>query len=327
MAIGAARVMAAGKAGLESLPFFVDELMAQDIPQLAPWALDHSQDEIDKLHAMTQERVAGSWQSLFEIGISPPGIIMDTDTAPNRRLLQLENPLAAEATELADSPAQLGVWCRRQWREYCRDTERMWERYKARNGLTGSYHLAVIIPFCPEGPTSGTVGMYMGAALRYHFAQAGKSDELVVWGIELCPPVTLGDPSQMDHLAVQNAFRGYVARQEVVQGVPLSGEANDETRHQPFDINIVFDGGTAKLATAAGLDPVWQAMDRAAAQVTSCLLNGAGGGDIPEATVRLKQGQRWNAHLTHVVSELSYEQASRYLTYQVTLPWHRDREA
>ena len=121
MAIGAARVMAAGKAGLESLPFFVDELMAQGIPQLAPWALDHSQDQIDQLKAMTQERVAGNWRSLFDIGISSPGISMGADVAANRRLLQLENPLAAEAIELADYPAQLGVWCRRQMGAICRD--------------------------------------------------------------------------------------------------------------------------------------------------------------------------------------------------------------
>lgn len=326
MAIGAARVMAAGKAGLESLPFFVDELMAQGIPQLAPWAIDHSQDQIDELQDRTQERVAIKWTDLFEIGVSPPGITMDTDTGPNRRLLQLENPLAAVAMELADSPAQLGAWCRRNVSSICRDTEMMWERYKAREGMTSSYHLSVIIPFCPEGPTSGTVGRYLGAALRKHFADNGKAGELVVWGIELCPPIDADDAGEMDRLAVQNAFRGYVARQELIAGVPLSDEANDPQRHKAFDINIAFDGGRADLATASKME-VWQALDRAAAQATACLLNGAGGGDKPEATVQLKQGERWNAYLAHVVSELDYEQASRYLKYQVTLPWHRDREA
>ena len=327
MAIVAARVMAAGKAGLESLPSFVDELMAQRIPQLAPWALDHSQDQIEQLKTMTQERVAGNWQSLFEIGTSSPGIAMGADGAANRRLLRLENPLAAEATALADSPAQLAVWCRRQMGAICRDTLNMWERYKAENGLAGTYHLAVVIPFCPEGPTSGTVGMYLGAALRQHFDNAGKSDELVVWGIELCPPVDTDDADEMDRLAVQNAFRGYVAREELIEGVPLSDNANDPDRRQPFDINIVFDGGTSQLATASGPEVVWQALDRAAAQVTACLLNGASGGDKDEAIAQLKQGKRWNAYLAHVVSELSYEQASRYLAYQVTLPWHRDRES
>lgn len=326
MAIGAARVMAAGKAGLESLPLFVDELMAQGIPQLAPWALDHSQDQIDQLKAMTQERVAANWRSLFDIGISSPGISMGADVAANRRLLQLENPLAAEAIELADSPAQLGVWCRREMGAICRDTLSMWERYKAENGLAGAHHLDVVIPFCPEGPTSGTVGMYLGAALKQHFADAGKSGELVVWGIELCPPVDTDDAGKMGFLAVQNAFRGYVARQELIEGVPLSDNANDPDRCPPFDINIVFDGGTSQLATASGPEVVWQALDRAAAQVTACLLNGASGGDRIEAIIQLKQGQRWNAYIAHVVSELSYEHASRYLTYQVTLPWHRDPE-
>ena len=326
MAIGAARVMAAGKAGLESLPFFVDELMAQGIPQLVPWAADHSHDQITVLHNRIRERVQGSWKNLFEIGSTSPGIIMVPGTDSNQRLLRLENPLAAEATELADSPAQLGAWCRREIDAHCRRTQQMWERYKAREGLTSSSHLAVIVPFCPEGPTSGTVGMYLGAALRKHFDQIGKSGELVVWGIELCPPPQVDDSEQLGPQAVENLFRGYVARGELIDGVPLSDEANDTERHKAFDINIVFDGGTATSATE-DYPVVCQALDRAAAQATACLLNGAGAGDQAEAVFRLKQGKRWNAYLTHVVSELDYEQAARYLKYQVTLPWHRDREA
>ena len=45
----AARVMAAGKAGLESLPMVVDECIVQGIPVLAPWAVDHSQEQINRL--------------------------------------------------------------------------------------------------------------------------------------------------------------------------------------------------------------------------------------------------------------------------------------
>lgn len=326
MAIGAVRVMAAGKAGLESLPYFVDELLAQGVPQLAPWAIDHDQDEIDDLVTRTRERVRGDWSDIFNIGVSPPGSLMDTDSASNRRLLQQINPMAAEATELADSPAQLGAWCRRQIRQYCRDTERLWEQYKSREGLTSSYQLAVVIPFCPEGPTSGTVGMYLGAALRLYFAEQSKADQLVVWGIELCPPVHKGESGDMDRMAVQNAFRGYVARQELLEGVPLSEEPDDDERFQCFDINIVFDGGTSRSPTTSR-EVAWGALDRAAAQVTACLLNGAGGGDRPESTVQLKQGQRWNAYLAHVVSERSYSTACRYLRYRMSLPWQRDRNA
>jgi hypothetical protein len=326
MAIGAVRVMAAGKAGLESLPFFVDELLAQGIPQLAPWAIDHDQDEIDSLVSRTRGRVRGDWRSIFNIGVSPPGSRMDTDTASNRRLVDQINPLAAQTTELADSPAQLGAWCRRQITQYCRDTERLWEQFKSQEGLTSSYQLAVVIPFCPEGPTSGTVGMYLGAALRSYFAQQNNADQLVVWGIELCPPVHKGESGDMDRMAVQNAFRGFVARQELLEGVPLSEKSDEDDRFQCFDINIVFDGGTARSATTSR-EAAWGALDRAAAQVTACLLNGAGGGDRPESTVQLKQGQRWNAYLAHVVSERSYSQACRYLRYRTSLPWHRDRNA
>ena len=276
MAIGAVRVMAAGKAGLESLPFFVDELLAQGIPQLAPWAIDHDQDEIDSLVSRTRGRVRGDWSGIFNIGVSPPGSRMETDTSLSRRLLEQINPLAAQATELADSPAQLGAWCRRQINQYCRDTERLWEQFKSREGLTSSYQLAVVIPFCPEGPTSGTVSMYLGAALRSYFAVQGKADQLVVWGIELCPPVHRGESGDMDRMAVQNAFRGFVGRQELLEGVPLSEMPDHDERTQCFDINIVFDGGTARSATTSR-EVAWSALDRAAAQVTACLLNRAGG--------------------------------------------------
>ncbi len=329
MAIGAARVMAAGKAGLESLPHFVDELMAQGIPQLAPWAIDHSQDQIDDLRGRTQSLVVGKWQDIFGIGISPPGITMETDSAATNNLLQRVNPLAAKTAELADSPAQLGAWCRRQIGQYCRATLTLWDQYKGQYGLAETYQLAVVIPFCPEGPTSGTVAMYLGAALRKHFADQNKSDQLVVLGIELCPPVAKDDAGEMDMIAVRSAFRGYVARQELLQGVPLSADPNDNDFHVPFDINIVFDGGTANSPLATHED-VLRAMDQAAAQVTACLLNGAtsgGGGDKLEAIIHLKeQEQRWNAYLAHVVSERSYSEACRYLRYRVALPWHRDPE-
>ena len=328
MAIGAARVMAAGKAGLESLPYFVDELMAQGIEQLAPWAIDHSQGDIDILASRTQPRLEASWKSIFEIGSSPPGTAIDTATSGNRRLLTLINPRATEDgnDQLPNNPAQIGAWCRRQIAQYCRETENMWERFKTANGLTSAYQLAVIIPYCPEGPTSGTVGMYLGAALRDHFAQKDMSSEVVVWGIELCPPIARDGFDNMNEADVENAFRGYVAREEILKGVPLSPtDPFDSDLRQPFDINIVFDGGAASLSDTSD-ETVWGALDRAAAQTTACLINGASSGDYAEAMAQLRQGRRWNAHLLHVVSERSYGETCRYLSYQVTLPWHRDRE-
>ena len=130
----------------------------------------------------------------------------------------------------------------------------------------------------------------------------------------------------MDRMAVQSAFRGFVGRQELLEGVPLSESPDHDERTQCFDISIVFDGGIAKSATTSR-EVAWSALDRAAAQVTACLLNGAGGGDRPESTVQLKAGQRWNAYLAHVVSERSYSQACRYLRFRTSLPWHRDRNA
>ena len=324
MAIGAVRVMAAGKAGLESLPYFVNEFLAQGIDQLAPWAIDHSPDQLDRLRRDTEELVQGTWRTsrkVFELGSSPPGSPMHTDSASNNRFLTQINPLAATIVELEDAPARLGAWCRRQIRQYCRDTDRLWELFKREKGLTSSYQLAVVIPYCPEGPTSGTVGMYLGAALQRYFAQQNKSDQLVVWGIELCPPVyQSSNEEEMDRTAVNNAFRGYVARQEVLEGVPLSEDPDDDERFPCFDINVVFDGGTVPTDD---VEKACAAIDRSAAQATACLLNGAGGGDRAEAIVQLKQGRRWNAYMAHVISERSYSDACRYLRYRVALPWFR----
>lgn len=325
MAIGAARVMAAGKAGLESLPFFVDELMTQGIPQLAPWALDHLEEsggktDLQRLHEKTRDRLDGDWKGIFDLRGSAPGTEMHVTRDDVRVLLEAVNPLAADdAMRLADSPAQLGAWCRIHIEQDCHRTYEMWEEYKAERGYTGqNHHLAVVIPYCPEGPTSGTVAMYLGAGLRRYFADKGKTHELVVWGIEICP--------SLDNTDSGNEFRGYVARKELLNGVPLSKDSKDETLWDPFDINIVFDGGNEQGVNRDAEDYVHEALDRVAAQGTASLLNGAAGRASTEAEVKLRQGRRWNAFIKHVVSERSYGDASRYMSYQATLPWHRNRE-
>ena len=106
----------------------------------------------------------------------------------------------------------------------------------------------------------------------------------------------------------------------------MTDDPDDTNLWAPFDINIVFDGGTTRVATRSK-EEIWEDIDRAAAQTTACLLNGAAGGDVAEATNWLKQGKRWNVYLAHVVSEHSYSTACRYLRYRVHLPWNRDPEA
>ena len=245
------------------------------------------------------------------------------DLAPGD-LVSLINPLAA-ADRLANSPAQLAAWCRCNIQQTCWDTARLWNDFKKDNGINAQ-KLAVVIPYCPEGPTSGTVGMYLGAALRKHFAAIGRSRELEVWGIELCPPVNTDATGGLGKFAMEHAFRGYVARQELLKGVPVTEDENDDVLVKPYNINIVFDGGY--LETSGGAqDDMWRALDRAAAQTTACLLNGATGfqGDQAEGFELLNVGSiRWNAHLTHVVSEADSNPECLYLNYQVRLPWEVD---
>ena len=319
----AARVMAAGKAGLESLPYFVEELLAQGITQLAPWAADHTDEQIEKLNRDTEGQRSAAWRDIYEIGDAPLGVKMQPNAPAPKALLSLVNPLVVE-DGLANSPAQLAAWCRWNIQQTCWDTVQMWDKFKRNSGITHDLKLAVVIPYCPEGPTSGTVGMYLGAALRKHFADIRRGHELEVWGIELCPPVNTDATGALDKDAMEHAFRGYVARQELLKGVPVTENENDEVFVKPYDINIVFDGGSVE---AAGdfYDDMWQALDRAAAQTTACLLNGAAGLDQAESFARLNVGsKRWNAHLTHVVSEAAHNRECLYLNYQVQLPWEGD---
>ena len=64
MAIACARIMSAGKAGLESLPYFVDECIEANIPQLEPFAIDHSREAVKDIKLKTQEKTqdGGRWR-------------------------------------------------------------------------------------------------------------------------------------------------------------------------------------------------------------------------------------------------------------------------
>ena len=319
----AARVMAAGKAGLESLPYFVDEIKAQGISQLAPWAADHSQEQIEALNTKLNR---DSWGDIFDVGVGKIGFKLDPNTNPARRILTKENLEAAKSHHLANNPAQLAAWCRLNLGQHCRDTVKLWDRFKHDFGIMRGEQLAVVIPFCPEGPTSGTIGMYLGAALREHFEILRREDELVVWGIELCPPLDQDETGSLGIPALENAYRGYVARDELQNGIPTSPNPFSDKRLQPFDITIACDGGTvATHDPVADRDEVWQSLDRAAAQTASLLLKGAASGDVAESTELLKNGKRWNSFLLHVVSELEHNSYSRYLNYHVRFPWNRDR--
>ena len=330
----AARVMATGQAGLKSLPYFVDELSAQGITQLAPWAADHDKGQLDALEDTVRERRAGDWSKIFQIGSSDTKIGIPLPQgepdAPIKRLIEGVNPDALKsANNLADHPARLAAWSRISIWQYCRETADLWREFKYQKGIAEGQQLAVVIPYCPEGPTSGTIGMYLGAALRKQFEREGRGHELVIWGIELCPPVNEdSERGPLNDVVRKNAFRGFVAREEVLKGLPLSEEVGDTTANPPFDITIAFDGGTAANdgPVTEIIDEIHSALDRAAAQATACLLRGAAGGDVAESTQWLIHGKRWNAHLVHVVSEHSYERGCRYLRYQVRLPWERNRE-
>ena len=322
MAIEVACVMAAGQAGLKSIPYFVDEFIARGIPQLTPRPFDHDNGQIEELDG--EFRANWTKDVLYGMGESRQlANKMDLDDVSIARILGVINPIEAEqmGSTLHDSPARLAAWCRLNLKDECRKALHLWDTYKNLKSLGPADQLAVVIPFCPEGPTSGTVGMYLGATMIQCCREDGR-DDVIVWGVELCPPPMLtGDPGK-------NAFRGYVAREEMLGGVPLSADnpKADDDRKQCFHINIAFDGGYSPRPYTEP-EEILPALDRAAAQGIACLLTKAGTGDKGETADALRNGTgRWNACVVNVVCETSYSPALRCLGYRGKLPWNRNAE-
>ena len=103
--------------------------------------------------------------------------------------------------------------------------------------------------------------MYLGATM-IDCCVNDRRDDVIVWGIELCPPI----PGRLTGDPARNVFRGYVAREEMLRGVPLSGsDPHDDDRKRCFHINIAFDGGYSPRPYTEEGD-ILPALDRAAAQ-------------------------------------------------------------
>ena len=320
MEIAAVKVMGAGKSGLEALPWFVKEFKERGYRRMSPLGLDHDQGTIRKT-LDDIKRVVGE-----DLGDQVCRLIQ-MEGGPADNLLNTINPEAYAGSGMADNPARIGAWCRVELQERCNETLQEWIRYSREHRTDFNSPddlLLVVVPYCPEGPTSGTIGMYLGAMLRKTFDAADWGSRLLVCGVELCPPIVYEQNKDLGLAAANNLFRGYVARQEMMRGVPTTANASDtEYRSKCFDVNLVFDGG-AELGTDISIEGVWPAMDRAAAQATALLFKGAASnGDIKEGIDMLKwKGGRWELNLMHVVSDREYSPAVRCHLYRRRLPWN-----
>ena len=325
MAIAAVKVMASGKAGLEAMPYFVTEFIGQRYSCLPPLGLDHDETVISEAKRHTQELVGDkSWAN----NQAEPEICRRIEPDRNGRadfLLNTINPQSMDAG-LADSPARLAAWCRVQLQEICNDVFAEWTEYYNEyrpEGTSEADPLLVVIPYCPEGPTSGTIGMYLGAMLRKTFEQEGNGRRLLVCGVELCPPIDVSPSDELTYAAGRNVFRGYVARQEVRQGLPLGDQPDDTDYRKCFDINLIFDGSAETEERGIRPAGVWRSMDRAAAQAAALLFKGAANDrDVMESVNMLKERGPWEATLVHVVSDREYSPALRCQRYRRQLPWH-----
>ena len=309
MAIAAVKVMAAGKSGLEALPHFIKELGDQGYRMLNPVGLDHDRSTINNVKGPIKDFCR---------------TIQTEDSGEARNLVLNLNQAAYEQPRpgMADSPARIAGWCRTELNQYCQETLNEWSRHYAHErdaNQTKSDPLLVIIPYCPEGPTSGTIGMYLGAMIRKTFQEHKKGSEVLVCGVELCPPTTNRASSLMSGPDGINTFRGYVARKEIMQGVALTKDPEDRDYRKCFDINLVFDAGSEE-----NNDTTLSALDRAAAQATAMLFKGAANkGDVMEALDMLMQG-RWEVNLIHVTSEIEYSPTITCRNYRQKLLWNRD---
>ena len=316
-----------------SCPHFVDECIEANIPQLELFAIDHSREAVNDIKLKTQEKTqdGGLWrQTIFNMSREFTQVL-ENERLESRDIVKEINPAAASHESIADCPANIAAAMRTRLSDISVRTYQAWEEFKAHNSSRASDHLAVVIPYCPEGPTSGTVGMLIGAGRRRYFQQQGKSRELVVWGIELCTPPNVpefqADSSPEGEIAIGNDFRGYVARAELCQGgVALENRKEAiQDLTKPFDINIAVDGGKIRAFTAEQREKGHQAIDRAAAQITVAMLQGPVG-DTEETREMLSSAPRWNAMLMHYTSWREFHTPTRYRARRYRLPWVQNPE-
>ena len=325
MAMRAVQVVAAGQAGLKSLPYFVDEFISMEIPMIEPYAIDHSSEQIAELQEETMGKIKdqGLWAaSIYSMGESI-GVTLEASDTEVRDAVQAINPRVDVDQNVADAPAYIAAAIRRKIPDICENTLNKWRSFKADNGIGDDAHLAVVIPYCPEGPTSGTAGPMIGAALRRKFRERDMGSQITVWGIELCPPLT----DAAGAIDSGNIFRGYLARDEICSqgGVAIEREVDKiQQLIKPFDINLVIDGG--KVQESAGpknRQDMHEALDLIAAQTTAIMLKGPLG-DAEETRALLQtRGGRWNGLAVHVVSSRNWDTCSRYWRYRSHLPWIR----
>lgn len=329
MPIRAVRVMAAGKAGLDALPYFVQAFgsVENSYPQFVPFALDHDMSPgsvLENVTSRTREVIGEeAWRRLYRASGDFGVQITDQDGRIAPLLNKINKSVLQE--QIADSPARMGAWSRVSLRQHCIDAFDLWEQFVGDGLATSGDSLLVVIPYCPEGPTSGTVGMYMGAMLRSVFAERGRAHQLNVCGVELCPPHDISQGGNIDPNAAGNIFRGYVARLELLQGVPVTDDPEDTEYWDCFDIDLVFDGGV-KVPGYNTPEEIWFSMDRAAAQGAAYLFAGALNGDPHEAAAMLRRGYRWEFGLVHVISERHFNPVIRCLRHRLALPWIRNQE-
>ena len=308
MAIAKVMIIAAGKSGLEALPHFQREFQHQGYQMLPALGLDHDTKTIDAAKQKT-------------VNLDPApnlkSIQMET-TGEGNNLLRRKNPDAVGP--LHDNPAAIACWCIVELQQHAQEVLRTWKESYARNRpatQTKADPFLVVIPYCPEGPTSGTIGMHIGAVLKKTFAQEKMDeDEYIICGVELCPPTS--HPEQMGQTESIAAFRGYVARQEMLEGVPLSkSDPEDKNFQKCFDVNLVFDASKETIS-----EERLQELDRAAAQGTALMFNGVTNNrDVMEAVTMMRQG-RWEISLVHVTSEKEYSPVIICNGYRRKLPWN-----
>ena len=326
MAMRAVQVIAAGQAGLKSMPYFIDEFINMEIPMIEPYAIDHSSEQIAELQAETIDRIKdqGPWATtIYSMGDSI-GVTLEASDTEVRDAVQAINPKVDINQNVADAPAYIAAAIRRKIPDICENTINKWRSFKADNGIGDDAHLAVVIPYCPEGPTSGTAGAMIGAALRRRFQDRDMASQVTVWGIELCPPLTDAGGA----IDSGNIFRGYLARDEICNqaGVAIEREVDKIGKlTKPFDINLVIDGG--KVQESAGpknRQEMHEALDLIAAQTTAIMLKGPlGDAEETRALLQTSGGGRWNGLAVHVVSSRNWDTCSRYWRYRSHLPWIR----
>lgn len=318
------KVLGGGKASLMAMRYIIEDLVKAGVPILKPLGLDHDADDLAKNEFF--DGLIDIKELLGRNGYSfgPEDCFVPIDgNLSTREGLRKSNPVFYElaniddigAVEMHDRPCVLAEWAKQHASEIWDWVLSEWRVYRLENHANN--RLIILMPYCPEGPTSGTIGTVLGTMLRRQIEDAKNQGDLQnltvrVYGLELCPSIpyqrTINDGTLRG-----NAYAGYIARKALLEGPVAS---------RPFDACFAVDVGREE-DLGLTLEESELHVDKAAARVGVAVVKGVLGQDLGESDDAIRQHWRWQVIPLEIWTDPSELKVLPYLTAFPTLSQER----